>query len=121
MVDLFATPANAQLPRFVSRYPTPLAEDSDALRCRWPTGLLYAFPPITLLPQVIRKIIVEKARVLLLAPHLPRRPWFPDLVRLSVASPWVIPPLRIVLCQGAISHPEPQWLQLAIWSLNRSH
>ncbi|XP_013916518.1 PREDICTED: ETS translocation variant 4-like [Thamnophis sirtalis] len=32
-VDLFATPQNAQLPEFVSRFPTAGAMDTDALRC----------------------------------------------------------------------------------------
>lgn len=112
-VDLFASPANTKLPCFVSRYLTPLAEDHDALRCRWPSSLLYAFPPIPLVPHVIRKLLSEKADLLLVAPNWLRRPWYADLVALSVDRPWVIPPHQVSLCQGAICHPGPRWLQLA--------
>lgn len=119
-VDLFASPANAQLPRFFTRYPSPGAENMDALRCPWPPGLLYTFPPLALLPRVIRKIIAEAAEVIPIAPHWPWRPWFSDLVALSMARPWRIPPERVSLSQGAIYHPEPQWLHLTAWPLRGS-
>lgn len=51
--DLFASPLNSQLPRFVTCSPNPLVEDSNALQCHWPPGLLYAFPPIPLIPSIV--------------------------------------------------------------------
>uniref|UniRef100_A0A2D4KIK5 Reverse transcriptase RNase H-like domain-containing protein n=1 Tax=Micrurus paraensis TaxID=1970185 RepID=A0A2D4KIK5_9SAUR len=116
-VDLFATPQNSQLPRFYSRYNTPGAEGVNALRGRWPQELLYAFPPLPLIPQVIRKLIEEQAEVVLLTPFWPRRQWFADLRELSVAAPWRIPEDRIQLLQGPIQHPDPQWLKLTAWRL----
>lgn len=56
-VDLFATHQNSQLPRFFTTYHHPQAEGFDALTSHWPQGLLYAFPPIPLLPKVLRKLI----------------------------------------------------------------
>ncbi|XP_060546629.1 uncharacterized protein LOC132711500 [Pantherophis guttatus] len=45
-VDLFASHSNHQVPRFLSRFPSPGTEAVDALRSPWPWGvLLYAFPP----------------------------------------------------------------------------
>lgn len=120
VVDLFASPKNAQLPRFFSRYPSQGAEAADALRSPWPAGLLYAFPPLPLIPAAIRKLLQERAEVLFVAPHWPRRPWFADLVSLALSPPWQIPSDRIVLTQGDIRHPDPQWLQLAVWHLNAS-
>lgn len=117
VLDLFATYRNAQLPHFISRFPHPLAEDYNALRCRWPQGLLYAFLPIPLIPRVIRKLLVERAKLILVAPNWPRRPWFADLMELSVVPPWVIPPDQVSLCQGVICYPEPQWLRLTAWHL----
>lgn len=119
VIDLFASQLNAQLPCYMTRHPCLTAENYNALRCPWPAGLLYAFPPIPLIPRVIRKLLDEKAD-LLVASDWPRRPWYADLVALSVDRPWVIPPGRLSLCQGAISHPEPQWLQLAVWHLKGS-
>lgn len=44
-VDLFASRDNRKVPRFFTNYKTPGVEGVDALRFRWPKGLLYAFPP----------------------------------------------------------------------------
>lgn len=79
VIDLFVTSSNTHLPCFVSRYPDPLAEDHNALRCRWPSGLLYAFPPILLLPCVVQKLLSKKADLLLVAPNWPQRLWYADL------------------------------------------
>lgn len=58
-------------------------EGVDALHILWPQALLYAFPPLPLMPAVVRKILREKAEVIFIAPYWPRRPWFADLVSLS--------------------------------------
>lgn len=118
VMDLFASPLNTHLPRFLSRFPAQGAEGVDALRTTWPRGLLYAFPPLPLIPAVIRKLLLERAEVVLVAPHWPRRPWFADLVGLSVAKPWRIPPDMVALSQGPVQHPDPQRLQLAVWRLS---
>lgn len=54
-----------------------------------------------MIPRIIRKVLEDKAEVLLLAPHWPRRLWI------------------LFLSQGAVVHPEPQWLKLTIWHLSR--
>ncbi|XP_026525430.1 LIM and SH3 domain protein 1 isoform X1 [Notechis scutatus] len=58
--------------------------------------------------------------VILLTPYWPQRLWFWDLVNLSITNPWRIPPDKISLHQGALVHPEPQWLQLTAWCLSRA-
>uniref|UniRef100_A0A2D4HVC6 Uncharacterized protein n=1 Tax=Micrurus lemniscatus lemniscatus TaxID=129467 RepID=A0A2D4HVC6_MICLE len=93
------------------------SEGVNALRCQWPKGLLYAFPPLPLILAVIRKTLQQKAEILLVAPYWPRRPWFEDLVSLSVSCLWRIPPERVYLSQSSIQHLEPQWLQLTAWHL----
>ncbi|XP_070613470.1 uncharacterized protein [Erythrolamprus reginae] len=117
VADLFATQHNRQLPRFFSRFPTPEAEQVNALLSPWPKGLLYAFPPVCLLHRVVAKIISEEADILLVAPYWPRRPWFANLMGLSILPPWRIPLQRLVLTQGSIVHPDPQWWKLAVWRL----
>lgn len=49
-----------------------------------PKGYCTSLP---LIIGVIRKVLAEKAEILLLAPHWPRRPWFANLINLSVARP----------------------------------
>lgn len=70
-VDLFASPTNAQLPQFCTKFQTPGAEGTNALCCLWPQGLIYAFPPTPLIPRVVRKVLEERAEVLLIAPYWP--------------------------------------------------
>ncbi len=52
-VDLFASKDNSHCPTYYSK-------DREALAHDWPNLLLYAFPPIALLPQVVRRIRVTR-------------------------------------------------------------
>ncbi len=56
-VDLFSSEDNAHCQNNFSK-------DRDALAHDWPNLLFYAFPPIALIPQVIRRIREQKHRVL---------------------------------------------------------
>ncbi|KAJ1131499.1 hypothetical protein NDU88_009835 [Pleurodeles waltl] len=72
-VDLFATLENAHCPLFCSlQYPMQGAL-GDAFQITWCGQLLYAFPPIPLIPRVLRKIRQDRALVILIAPDWPRR------------------------------------------------
>ncbi|KAI8605722.1 hypothetical protein EDD21DRAFT_299130, partial [Dissophora ornata] len=59
--DLFASPLNAKLPRFVTWRPHPAAPTCDSLRLQWtPLDGLYIRPPWSLLPHVLQKLQEEK-------------------------------------------------------------
>ena len=46
----------------------------DAFSIDWGTyPLLYAFPPIVVMHRVVKKIIQDQARVVLIAPKWPQR------------------------------------------------
>ncbi len=81
----------------------------------WPNLLLYAFPPIALLPQVVRHIREQGHKVLLVAPLWRNQPWLSELTQLLTAAPWPVPLRRDLLSQanGTI------WA-LYIWPLNGS-
>lgn len=55
VVDLFATAGNSKGKSFMSRFFHPEAVATDARTSPWPPGLLYVFPPFTLIPAVIRR------------------------------------------------------------------
>ena len=91
-VDLFATRFNPKLPKFVSPVPDPAAWAVDAMSLSWETLDAYAFPPVSLLNQVISKVVDQGCRrMILIAPGWPNIPWFWDLVNLSVQIPFRLP------------------------------
>ena len=90
--DLFASRLNHQVPNYVSWLPDPGASAVDAFTMDWNTnGVLYAFPPFSLMGHVLQKIETEAADVILVAPRWPTQSWYPRLLRLLVQHPIVLP------------------------------
>ena len=86
-MDLMAERDNARCPQFFALH---LSKDAvgvpDAFANEWPEGLLYCFPPMHLVPSVLRHVAQSSARVLLVVPDWPSQPWWPLLLRLSRRS-----------------------------------
>ena len=61
-VDRFASPNNAQLDRFNTR--APGSEAVDAFTCNWGTDINWLFPPVYLVPRVIRHAQQQLLKVL---------------------------------------------------------
>ena len=99
-VDLFATSFNHKLPRFVSPVLDQKAWAVDALSLSWENLDVYAFSPVSLLNQVVSKMVDQGClRMILVAPGWPNMPWFWDLVRLSVQVPFQLPLQRDLVTQ----------------------
>ena len=113
-VDLFATSFNHKLPRFVSPVPDQKAWAVDALSLSWENLDVYAFPPVSLLNQVVSKMVDQGfLRMILVAPGWPNMPWFWDLVRLSVQVPYQLPLQRDLVTQpfnGVLRQSQPTCL-----------
>ena len=119
-VDLFATRFNHKLPRFVSPVPDLTAWAVDALSLQWDQLEAYAFPPVSLLPQVISKFRDQGCRkMILIAPGWPNMPWFWDLVDLSVQIPFRLPLVRDLVTQpfNGMVHRNLTNLNLHAWLL----
>ena len=89
-IDMFATFANRRLVKFVSPYPDPRAEWTDAMSMPWDKerGLLYVFPPFKMVPQVLQKIAQSPGlQVILIALLQPAASWFPELMDLTQEDP----------------------------------
>ncbi len=118
-VDLFASPDTFHCQLFYSLSEGTLG--TDALAHSWPRGLRkYAFPPVSLLAQILCKVREDEEQVLLVAPYWPNRTWFPELMLLATAPPWQIPLRRDLLSQrgGTLWHPRPDLWNLHVWSLD---
>ncbi|XP_067247019.1 uncharacterized protein [Chanodichthys erythropterus] len=117
-VDLFATEESTQCPLWYSlEHPAPLG--LDAMLQTWPRLLLYAFPPVSLLPGVLEKVCQERVDLILVPPYWPTRIWFADLISLFHGSPMELPLRQDLLSQagGTILHPRPEMWKLWAWPL----
>ena len=119
-VDLFASSLNARLQRYCSRVLDPAAWRIDAFSFRWEGFRGYAFPPIALIPRVLRKVQEDQAWVLLIAPWWPRRNWFLDLIGLLAGYPRTLPIRPDLIAQpiSGVTHPRLGALHLTAWPLS---
>ncbi len=83
-VHLFASEDNSHCPIFFTK-------STDALAHELPSLPLYAFPPIVLLPQVLRRVREQWHKLILIAPLWRNQPWVSELFQLLEAAPWSIP------------------------------
>ena len=113
-VDMFASPGNAQLGKFVSRHPHWQAVGVDAVRC--PLEAVhhcYANPPWTLILQWLCRLQQNPQVVcLMVVPFWVSATWWPLLVKLHCpGTPAVlVPPYRGMFrdCQGTFMNA-PRW------------
>ena len=118
-IDLFASSTNNQLPVYCARNADPEAWAIDALTTSWSGMYAYAYPPISLLPLVLRKIQEEPCKVMLIAPFWPRQPWFQTLIGMLVHQPIILPDRPDLLRQprSDVYHPSPETMHLTCWLL----
>ncbi|XP_073319983.1 uncharacterized protein [Pagrus major] len=118
VADLFASRETAHCPMFYSlgRDNPPLG--TDALAHQWPQGLLYAFPPFSLLRHLLWRIRLGDAAVILVAPNWPHMPWFSEIAPLLNETPWELSRRDLLLqAQGPLFHPFLQGQKLWAWPL----
>lgn len=108
---------NRKVHRFVARSSDPQAHGVDALVIPWPFATVYVFPPLALLPRIIKKIKLEGTRAILVAPFWPRRSWFASLVAMAQDEPFHLPERDDLLSQGPIVHPNSHQWALTAWLL----
>ena len=98
-IDLFATSQNHRCSLYFSPYHDHNALGTDTLLQNWNGWQVYAFPPWSLIPAVLKKLRSASGGLLtIIAPYWPQRPWFPDL-DLVVDGPVALPQSRDLLHQ----------------------
>ena len=120
-IDLFATSANHRCSIYFSPFRDPQSAGTDAFLQSWDGLQAYAFPPVAIIPRVLAKLRASKRTELtLVAPHWAQRPWFSDLVQLSLAPPVVLPsrPDLLRLPRSRHLYPDLRRLRLHAWRLS---
>ncbi len=91
-IDLFASRVNYQMKPYVAWRPDPEALFIDAFSESWSSYFSYIFPPFSVMSRVLRKLITDDARAIVIHPEWPQQIWFPRLqklkVGLSIKLPW---------------------------------
>merc|ERR1712002_924426 len=119
-IDLFASLLNFQLPRYCSRSRDPQAWRVDTMSFPWSGLHLYAFPPFSMIPRVLEKVVQDEAELALIAPYWPRRPWFPKLLSLLAGLPRGLPCHLDLFTQPLLllPHQRIKTLHLSLWPLS---
>ena len=90
-MDLFATRFSAQLARFFSWRPDPMAEATNAFLQDWRKVRGFAHPPWCLITRVLAKVLGQGTSLVLVTPCWPTQAWFPQLLQMLIDYPLVLP------------------------------
>jgi hypothetical protein len=115
-VDMFASPGNRQLNKFVSRHPHWQAWGVDALRCPLESlAEVYANPPWTIISAwLVRLMQNPHLRCLTVLPWWASTSWWPLLARLHVP---LSPVVQIQPFQGMFQDCYGNWMPRPKWPL----
>ena len=94
-IDLFASRLNYKLKPYVAFKPDPEACAINAFSISWSTYSFHAFPPFSILPQVLQK-------------KWPTQAWWPRVMRMLIQEPIQLPIGRHTLIQPSqpsLVHP----------------
>ena len=84
-------PECRQVRRFVSWRPDPEAIATDAFQFPLVGENPWCFPPESLIPRLLGMLTRLRKTATLVAPRWPGKPWWPDLVRMTVDKPIILP------------------------------
>ena len=104
----------SQCPAFFSWWPDPYAVATDAFLQDWCQIKGYANPPWNLVGQVLSKVQMDQARIVLVAPVWKTQPWYPLLLQMLIAVPRLINHDQIMLNRD----PGDLIPQLAVWLIS---
>ena len=120
-IDLFATSENHRCSIYFSPFRDPMSAGTDAFLQSWDGLQAYLFPPVAIIPRVLAKLRASMGTELtLVAPHWAQRPWFSDLLQLSLAPPVILPDRQDLLRLPRSRHlyPDLRRLRLHAWRLS---
>ena len=90
-IDLFASRISHQVPKYFAWKLDHYSVGRDAFQTKWTHLKGYAFPPFSLMGRVLRKVELDQATIVVVAPVWQGQPWFPKLLQLAVRNPILLP------------------------------
>lgn len=116
-IDVFATAKNKKCHLFCTRGGKDPRSLGDGLLLDWTGKFLYMFPPLPLIPQVLKKFKLERPRCILVTPWWPRCIWFPMLLHLS-RHRYLYVKAALTLLDYSLEFPHLHLLKLMAWLLS---
>lgn len=99
-IDLFASRNNCQIEIF-SWKPEPESYAIDAFSISWTNIKLSSFPPFSVIPADLQKMVVEKAKGILVMPNWPTQPYiciyYATVMKMLIAKPFYVPRRKTLL------------------------
>ena len=114
-IDLFASRINNQFTKCVSYKPDPSALAIDAFTLDWSKLMFYAFPPFSVIPAVLSKIVADEAMGVCILPDWPTQGWYPKAIQMLVKERVILKARKDLL--SLPSHPKevhPLWNKLTL-------
>ena len=111
-IDLFATRNNCQLSKYVSWRPEPESHAVDAFSISWAGMKLYCFPPFSVIPAVLQKMVMDKSVGILVMPNWPTQPYYATAMKMLLACPLFIPKRKTLLQLPAKTDVHKIWDKL---------
>ena len=96
-MDLFASRVSHQLLQYISWKIYPFRQDRDAFQISWAHKFVYTFPLFAPIRRVLQKVNQDQCLMLIITPAWPGQPWFPELLKMSVKNPLLLPALKDLL------------------------
>ena len=120
-IDLFASRLCHQIPKYFSWRADPESMGTDALQQDWRFRFLYAFPPFSLIGRCIRKVALQRTKMILITPVWTSQSWYPNLLEMSVSQPIILPGSKhLLLDPKGQAHPlvRDGNLRVAAWLIS---
>ena len=118
-IDMFASRLNKQIDKYVSWKRDPDALWINAFTNSWSDIYFYAFPPFSQIMRCLRKVLRDTAECLIIVPLWPTQIWYPELLKMLVDSPRILPPGNILsLVNSQRVHPLMNKLHLVACRLS---
>ncbi len=106
-IDLFASQSTKQCSRYYSFHPDSGSEAIDAFTMIWDDELCYAFPPFCLIHKVLRKIVEDGCKCILIVPFWECQAWYPEFRAMCQSELLVMSPRIDLLKSPYVSSPHP--------------
>lgn len=111
-IDLFASSLNAKCTKFVSWWGGSGSIAADAFTIDWKDYFFYAFPPFSVILRVLQKIMVDKAKGILVVPLWTSQPWYPLFCSLLESKPLIFKADKKLL--SFRNRPHPLWSRISL-------